>query len=67
MSQQITDQKAYLVFDTLESLNLQFRLEASWKITKNQLHKNRFILAIPSAENLSNKFLYFSRIYLRQV
>ncbi|QOV21157.1 hypothetical protein [Anabaenopsis elenkinii] len=59
MSQQIIDQKAYLIFDTLESLNLQFRLEASWKLTKNRLHKNRFILAIPRAENLSNKFLYF--------
>lgn len=61
MSQQIIDQKAYLIFDTLEYLNLQFRLEASWKITKNRLHKNRFILAIPRAENLSNKFLYFCK------
>ncbi|MDH6099558.1 hypothetical protein NWP21_12045 [Anabaenopsis sp. FSS-46] len=61
MSQQLIDQKAYLIFDTLEYLNLQFRLEASWKITKNGLHKNRFILAIQAADNLRDKFLYFCK------
>lgn len=61
MQNAIIDQKANLIFDVLESLNLQFRVEASLKMINGTLFRNRFILGIDKSENLSANFSYICK------
>ena len=58
MNSQIIDAKAYLIFDLLESLDLPFSFEASFKMTQNTLMKNRFILGIENSDKLRENILY---------
>ncbi|MDH6064653.1 hypothetical protein [Umezakia ovalisporum] len=58
MHNEIIDAKAYLIFDILESLNLPFTFEASFKMTQNQLTKNRFLLGMENSHQLRENILY---------
>ncbi len=50
MHQQRTEEKVNLIFQLIENFNLECGFEGSFKMVKNKLLRNRFLLGIPKGE-----------------